>query len=205
MVNSDASPMRPERLCKEIAENLPDDAMVVSDTGHAGIWSGVLMPLEKPGLNFIRCVGSLGWGLSASIGAKAAVPNRPVVCFTGDGGFWYHIAELETALRHGIAPVVVVNDNRSLNQEKGPIERAYGGQPYGRAFQDLMMFQDTNLAKVAEAIGCYAERVESPSEIGPAMQRAFASGRIAVLDMVSDIEAMGPVARMSDVRESVSG
>ena len=205
MVNSDASPMRPERLCKEIAENLPDDAMVVSDTGHSGIWSGVLMPLENPGLNFIRCVGSLGWGLSASIGAKAAVPNRPVVCFTGDGGFWYHIAELETALRHGIAPVVVVNDNRSLNQEKGPIERAYGGQPYGRAFQDLMMFQDTNLAKVAEAIGCYAERVESPSEIGPAMQRAFASGRIAVLDMVSDIEAMGPVARMSDVRESVSG
>ena len=99
MVNSDASPMRPERLCKEIAENLPDDAMVVSDTGHSGIWSGVLMPLENPGLNYIRCVGSLGWGLSASIGAKAAVPNRPVVCFTGDGGFWYHIAELETALR----------------------------------------------------------------------------------------------------------
>ena len=88
--------------------------------------------------------------------------------------------------------MVVVNDNRSLNQEKGPIERAYGGQPYGRAFQDLMMFQDTNLAKVAEAIGCYAERVESPSEIGPAMQRAFASGRIAVLDMVSGHRGHGP-------------
>ncbi len=202
MVNSDASPMRPERICKEIVEHLPSDAMVVSDTGHAGIWSGVMMPLKDPGLNFLRCVGSLGWGLPGAIGAKAAVPNRPVLCFTGDGGFWYHLSELETALRHGINPVIVVNDNHSLNQERGPITRAYNGQPYGRAFDDLMMFRDVNLAKVAEAVGCYAERVERPQDIGGAMERAFASGRIAVLDMVSDIDAMAPTARESDIRAS---
>ena len=202
LINSDASPMRPERICKEIVEHLPSNALVASDTGHAGIWSGVLMQLRDPGLNFIRCVGSLGWGLPGSIGAKAAVPDRPVLCFTGDGGFWYHIAELETALRHDINPVIVVNDNHSLNQEKGPIDRVYNGKPYGRAIQDLMMFNDVDLAKVAESIGCYAERVERPQDIGGAMDRAFASGKIAVLDMVSDIEAMGPVARQSDVRPS---
>ena len=202
LINSNASPLRPERICKEIVEHLPSDALVVSDTGHAGIWTGVMMQLKQPGLNYLRCVGSLGWGLPGSIGAKAALPQRPVLCFTGDGGFWYHVAELETALRHGINPVIVVNDNHSLNQEKGPIDRAYGGKAYGRAYQDLMMFMDVDLAKVAQAIGCYAERIERPEDIGGAMERAFASGRIAVLDMVSDIEAMAPQARQSDVRAS---
>ena len=202
LVNSDASPMRPERICKEIAEHLPHNSLVVSDTGHSGIWSGVMMPLQEPGHNYIRCAGSLGWGLSAAIGAKAAVPERPVLCFTGDGGFWYHIAELETALRHGFSPVIVVSDNHSLNQEYGPIQRAYDGQPYGRAYQDLMMFEDVDLAKVAQAIGCYAERIERPADIPGALERAFAAGKIAVLDLVSDIEAMGPVARPQDVRVS---
>ena len=104
LIESDASPMRPERICKEIAEHLPQGALVVSDTGHSGIWTGVMMQLKEPGLSYLRCVGSLGWGLPASIGAKAASPQRPVLCFTGDGGFWYHVAELETALRHGINP-----------------------------------------------------------------------------------------------------
>ena len=84
-------------MVKEIAEHLPAESMVVSDTGHSGIWSGVMMELKEPGHNFMRCVGSLGWGLPGSIGAKLALPNRPVLCFTGDGGFWYHIGELETA------------------------------------------------------------------------------------------------------------
>ena len=202
LINSDASPMRPERICKEIVEHLPSDALVVSDTGHSGIWTGLMMQLKEPGLNYLRCVGSLGWGLPGTIGAKAALPHRPVLCFTGDGGFWYHIAELETALRHGISPVIVVNDNHSLNQEQGPIQRAYGGNPTQRAYDDLMMFLDVDLAKVAQAIGCYAERIERPQDIGGAMQRAFASGKIAVLDMVSDIKAMGPVSRPSDVRAS---
>ncbi len=202
LINSNASPMRPERICKEIVEHLPSDALVVSDTGHSGIWSGVMMQLKQAGLSYLRCVGSLGWGLPGSIGAKVALPQRPVLCFTGDGGFWYHIAELETALRHGINPVIVVNDNHSLNQEKGPIDRAYGGKAYGRAYQDLMMFMDVDLAKMAQAIGCYAERIERPEDIGGAMERAFASGRIAVLDIVSDIEAMAPQARQSDVRAS---
>ena len=202
LVNSDASPMRPERICKGIAEHLPDNSLVVSDTGHSGIWSGVMMQLKQPGLNYLRAAGSLGWALPGAIGAKAAAPERPVLCFTGDGGFWYHIAELETALRHGFSPVIVVNDNHSLNQERGPIERAYGGEPYGRAYQDLMMFEDVDLARVAQAIGCYAERIERPADIGGAMERAFAAGKIAVLDMVSDIDAMGPVARLEDVRAS---
>ena len=128
VLNSDASPIRPERICKEITDFLPPDALVVSDTGHSGIWTGTMIELTSPQQSYIRCAGSLGWGFPASLGAKCAAPDRPVVAFVGDGGFWYHIAELETALRYGINTVTVVNNNHSLNQEKRGMERAYAGQ-----------------------------------------------------------------------------
>jgi hypothetical protein len=68
---------------------------------------------------------------------KCALPNRPVVCFTGDGGFYYHIAELETARRHNINAVIVVNNNSALNQEIRLNDAAYGGKQRGRAGGDV--------------------------------------------------------------------
>jgi len=189
LLNSDAVPMRPERLCKEITDFLPENAVVVSDTGHSGIWTGTMIDLKKPGQRFIRCAGSLGWAFPASLGVKCALPDAPVLCFTGDGGFYYHLAELETAVRYGINTVIVVNDNRSLNQETRLFDAAYGGQQRGRA-REMWVFEDINLAKVAEAMGCFAIRVERPSDLQPALERAFAANRPAVIDVVSDIKAM---------------
>jgi len=102
MLASDAVPMRPERICREIAQALPADGVVVSDTGHAGMWTGQMIDITRPGQRYIRCEGSLGWGLPGAMGVKCALPGRPVVCFTGDGGAYYHLQELETAARHGI-------------------------------------------------------------------------------------------------------
>ncbi|RPI07242.1 MAG: thiamine pyrophosphate-binding protein, partial [Zetaproteobacteria bacterium] len=84
MLNSDAVPIRPERICREISEFLPDDAILVADTGHAAIWTGTMVALTKPGQRYLRCAGTLGWGFPAAIGAKCAASNRPVLCFTGD-------------------------------------------------------------------------------------------------------------------------
>ena len=186
---SDAVPMRPERLCKEITESLPPNAVVVSDTGHSGIWSGTMIDLNKPGQRYIRCAGSLGWAFPAALGVKCALPDAPVLCFTGDGGFYYHLAELETAVRFGINAVIVVNDNRSLNQETKLFDAAYGGQQRGRA-REMWVFEDINLAKVADAMGCFAIRVERPSELRGALEQAFAANRPAVVDVVSDIKAL---------------
>ena len=119
LATSEELPMRPERLCKELTDLLPDDSILVSDTGHSGIWTGTMIDLKHPGQSYVRCAGSLGWGLPAAIGAKCAAPDRPVICFTGDGGVWYHITELDTALRNGINTVTIVNNNASLNQEQG--------------------------------------------------------------------------------------
>ena len=188
LLNSEASPIRPERLCKEITDHLPPDALVVSDTGHSGIWTGTMIDLKYPGQSYIRCAGSLGWGFPASLGAKCATPERPVLCFTGDGGFWYHIAELETALRHGINTVTVVNNNHSLNQEKRGTERAYAGQP-GNS-DEVWHFLNVDFAMIARSIGCFGERVERAGELGSALERAFASGVPAVIDVASDIEGI---------------
>ena len=187
-VNSDGSPVRPERLCKEIGDFLPSDGILVVDTGHSGIWTGTMVDLKTQEQTFLRCAGSLGWAFPAALGAKCAAPDRPVVCFTGDGGFWYHLTELETAARYGINTVTVVNNNHSLNQEKHGNERYYGGAP-GNS-DELWVFPDTDFAKVAQDMGCFGIRVDDPNQIQSAIAEGIASGKPAVIDVVSDIEGI---------------
>ena len=190
LVNSDAVPIIPERLCKELTEYLPSDAVLVADTGHAGIWTGSMVDLKHPGQSYLRAAGSLGWGFPAAMGAKCALPDRPVICFTGDGGFWYHIGELETASRYGINAVVVVNDNRSLNQDRRGDERAYEGRT-GNS-DEIWQFQDIDLARIAEATGCLGIRVDDPNQIQSAIEQAVASGRPAVVDVKTDMDGIAP-------------
>jgi acetolactate synthase-1/2/3 large subunit len=186
--NSDASPIRPERLCKEIADYLPSDGILVVDTGHSGIWTGTMVDLKTQEQTFLRCAGSLGWAFPAAMGAKCAAPERPVVCFTGDGGFWYHLTELETAARYGINTVTVVNNNHSLNQEKRSNENYYAGGPGN--VDELWVFPETDFAKVAQDMGCFGIRVEDPNQIQSAIEEAIASGKPAVVDVISDIEGI---------------
>ena len=128
LLHSDAVPIRPERICRELTEHLPSDAMVVVDTGHAGMWGGGFLDLTAPGQGYVRSAGHLGWAFPASLGAKCACPDRPVFCFTGDAGFLYHVGEIETAVRWGIKAVIVINNNRSGNQSRQGFYSAYGGK-----------------------------------------------------------------------------
>jgi acetolactate synthase-1/2/3 large subunit len=193
LLHSDAVPMRPERLCHEISQALPADGILVSDTGHSGIWTGALVDFLKPGQRMIRCAGSLGWALPGAIGVKCGAPASTVVAFAGDGGFYYHIAELETAARYGINIVMVVNNNSSLNQEIPLIDDAYGDKLTERS-RELWGFREVNFAKVAENMGCVGIRVENPADLPAAFAKAFAAGRPVVLDVVTDYRAMAPKA-----------
>lgn len=194
--HSDAVPIRPERICAELTRFLPADAILVSDTGHAGIWTGTMIDINQPTQSYLRCAGSLGWGLPAAMGAKCAAPERPVICFTGDGGFWYHLAELETAVRCGINTVTVINNNRSLNQDRAGVDRVYGDDTTGNR-QAMWVFQDLNLAKVAESMGCLGIRVEKPSALQDAFAQALAAGKPVVIDVASDIDVVAPLPRVS--------
>ena len=190
---SNAVPIIPERLCNELTQALPSDSILVADTGHAGIWTGSMVDLNHTGQDYIRCAGSLGWGLSGAIGVKCALPNRPVISFSGDGGFMYHIAELETAVRYNIPVVSVVNNNHGLLQDKRGDDRAYQAVPVSQS-SDLWEFNDVDMAKVAEAMGAFGIRVDQPQDIQSAIEKALASGRPAVVDVVTDpLDSEAPI------------
>jgi len=192
MLESDAVPMRPERICAELSRHTPDDAIVVVDTGHAGMWMGGMFDV-RAGQAYIRSAGHLGWAFPAGLGAKCACPERPVVTFTGDAGFWYHIAEVETAVRWRINAVTVVNNNGGGNQSKRGFDRAYGGQQTEKA-RELWTFGATDFARLAEDMGALGLRVEKAADFAPALARALAANRPAVIDVVTDIEAIAPAA-----------
>jgi len=192
-LESDAVPIHPARICNELSLNVPDDAIVVVDTGHAGMWMGGMYDLRNASQDYMRSAGHLGWAFPAGIGAKAACPDRPVVVFTGDAGFWYHIGEIETAVRWNIGSVTVVNNNGGGNQSKRGFDRAYGGEQTAQA-RELWTYRPVNFAKIAEEIGALGIRVEKPGEIGPALARALASKRPVIIDVVTDIDALAPTA-----------
>jgi acetolactate synthase-1/2/3 large subunit len=193
VLESDSAPVHPARICGELTKHVPDDGIVVVDTGHAGMWMGGMYDLRAPTQNYLRSAGHLGWAFPAGIGAKAACPGRPVVVFTGDAGFWYHIAEVETAVRWKINSVTVVNNNGGGNQSKRGFDRAYGGTQTEQA-RELWTYNPMNFAKLAEDMGALGIRVERASDITPALARALAADRPAVIDVVSDIEALAPTA-----------
>jgi acetolactate synthase-1/2/3 large subunit len=194
MRQSDAVPMRPERICKELTDALPANGVVVSDTGHAGMWTGQMFDITKPGQRYIRCEGSLGWGLPGAMGVKCALPDRPVVLFTGDGGLYYHMTELETAARHGINLIVVINNNSSLNQEIPLVNAAYKEKRDTKSGEMWRFSKTADLAKVAEAFGCAAFRVEKPGQLKELLPKAFAMGKPVVLDCISEEQALAPTA-----------
>ena len=189
--DSEVVPMRPERIMNELGAWLPQDSIVVCDTGHAGMWSAQQLWVNKP-WDFLRASGSLGWAFPASLGAKVAMPKKPVVCFTGDGGFWYHLQELETAVRCNIPTVTVVNNNNALNQETMIFRHAYGGKRSPKEGEMWHFSSSVNFAKVAESFGGLGIRVTKPSEIRSALDQALSSGRPAVVEVMSDIEALAP-------------
>jgi len=192
-LESDAIPIHPARICGELTKHMPDDAIVVVDTGHAGMWMGGMYDLRSPAQSYMRSAGHLGWAFPAGIGAKAACADRPVVVFTGDAGFWYHIGEVETAVRWNIASVTLVNNNGGGNQSKRGFDRAYGGQQTQQA-RELWTYNPMNFARLAEDMGALGIRVERPDGIGPALARALAAKRPAVIDVATDIEALAPTA-----------
>jgi acetolactate synthase-1/2/3 large subunit len=192
-LESNAVPVRPERLCAELTRAMPDDAIVVVDTGHAGMWMGGMFDLRSGTQDYIRSAGHLGWAFPAGLGAKCAAPQRPVVTFTGDAGFWYHVGEIETAVRWGINAVTVVNNNGGGNQSKRGFDRAYGGEQTEQA-RELWTYRAVNFARVAEEIGALGLRVEKPSEFRPALEKGLKAGRPVIIDVATDIEAIAPAA-----------
>ncbi len=193
LLKSDDVPIRPERLCSELTNLVPSNSLIAVDTGHAGMWMGGMFDITSPSQNYIRSAGHLGWAFPAALGAKCALPHRPVICFTGDAGFWYHIAEIETAVRWNINSIIVVNNNSAGNQSKTGFDRAYGGTQTEEA-KKMWNFTKVNFANIANEIGALGLRVEKPGQFGGALDQALEAKRPVIIDVVTDVNAIAPAA-----------
>jgi len=181
---SDAVPIHPLRLVREVREFFPRHAISVTDGGNTNVWALYLNRIYEP-RTFLWAAdsGHLGTGLPYAIGARLAAPERPVYLITGDGSFMFNIQELETAARLGTPLVVAIANDRQWGMIKGGQKLAYKERFIGVDFTDVRYDQ------VAEAMGCYGERVTEPGQLRPALERAVQSGRPAVLDVIVDAAA----------------
>jgi acetolactate synthase I/II/III large subunit len=166
-------------LARLIGDAAPRDAVIVVDTGHAGAWAARHLSLGE-GQTFLRDAGSLGWSFPAAIGAKRAAPDRPVICVTGDGGFLYHMTEMEAARRYGLPLVLVINNNVSMNQERFLWDE--GDETQAKNWQ----FEDVDIVALARSFGWQAKRVDEPSRIGPALAGAARAGGPVLVDVRTD-------------------
>jgi acetolactate synthase-1/2/3 large subunit len=132
-----------------------------------------MIELNGAGQTYLRAAGSLGWAFPASLGAKCAAGDRKVVCFTGDGGFYYHLAELESARRYNIPVAVIVNNNSGFGQNLTGVHRI-GGDRADRG-EGLIRFGPTDFSAVARSFGVCGIRVEEPGEIAAALKQAIAA------------------------------
>jgi acetolactate synthase-1/2/3 large subunit len=181
---SEEIPIHPLRLIKDVREFFPRDAISCVDGGNTAVWAHYLNRIYEP-RTFLwpSDSGHLGTGLPYAIGAKLARPDVPVYAICGDGAFMLSVQELETARRLNLPVVIVVANDRAWGMIKGSQMLNYDSCYIG------VDFSDVRYDKVAEAMGCYGERVEEPSEIKPALRRAVDSGLPSVLDVVIDSEA----------------
>lgn len=182
MLGGDTGPITQARLAKEVGEYLADqDAMVTIDGGMTFHWAFTYIHTYQPRRRFF-CAGGghLGCGQPFANAFKLAFPNRPVVNFCGDGSFGLTLQELDTAVRHNLAVVNVINDDGGWGMCKAGQLALYGEKALEGIDQD---FAPVAYAEIAKGFGCYAEQVENPLEIKPALERAFQSGKPAVLDV----------------------
>ena len=189
-LNSEAVPIRPERLMRELDTVLDENAIVVSDASYAPIWCANYLQARSAGQRFLagRGLAGLGWGLPAALGAKLAAPSQNVFCVTGDGGFAHVWAELESAKRLGIAVTVIVLNNQILGYQQHAEDVQYG------AHTDACALSPVDHAAIARACGCNGERIEQPADFAPALARAIASNVTTVLDVIIDPMAYPPLS-----------
>ncbi len=174
-LNSNAKPIDPMRLCKEIREFIPRDTILVED-GHDTLnYARQIIPSYYPGHRLNPGVsGCMGVGVPFGIGAKVAKPDKPVLVFSGDGAFGFNGMEMHTAIRHNIPIVVVINNNRGWVAKRR--EETFPGQDLGLVRYD----------KIIESLGGYGELIENPDDIRGALERAFSCGKSALVNVITD-------------------
>ena len=188
-MSTDQVPIHPLRLCKEVRDFVRRDAIVVVDGQEILNYGRQSIPTFVPGHRLNSgAFGCMGVGLPFGLGAKVAKPDAQVLVLHGDGSFGLNAMEIDTAVRHRIPVVVVISNNGGWTADAPwalPLPKP--GRRLGHTRYDRM----------AQELGAHGEFVEKPTEIRPALERAFASGKPAVVNVITDDKARAQTVRFS--------
>ena len=183
----DRAPLHPMRLYAELAQVLDRDAIVIGDGGDFVSYAGRVVDSYEPGCWLDPGpFGCLGTGPGYALAAKLAHPERQVVLLLGDGAFGFAGMEFDTLARHGVNVVAVMGNNGIWALEKHPMEFLYG---YSVAAE---LRPGTRYDRVVETLGGYGELVEYPAELRGALERAFAAGVPALVNVLTDPTVVYP-------------
>jgi acetolactate synthase I/II/III large subunit len=186
-LNDSRSPLHPVRIYRELGEVLERDAIVVGDGGDFVSYAGRFINTYQPGCWMDPGpFGCLGAGPGQAIGARLAHPDRQVCLLLGDGAFGFAGIEFDTMARHGLPVVGVMGNNGIWALEHHPMKFLYG---YSVAAE---LRPETRYDQMVEALGCDGVLVREPSELRPALERAFESGRPTLVNVLSDPEVVYP-------------
>jgi acetolactate synthase-1/2/3 large subunit len=181
------SPLHPVRIYGELGQVLDRDAIVVGDGGDFVSYAGRFIDTYEPGCWMDPGpFGCLGAGPGQAIGAKLAHPDRQVCLLLGDGAFGFAGVEFDTMARHGLGVVGVMGNNGIWALEHHPMKFLYG---YSVAAE---LRPETPYEQMVEALGCDGILVREPGELRPALERAFASGRPTLVNVLTDPEVVYP-------------
>jgi acetolactate synthase-1/2/3 large subunit len=187
-LHSDAVPIHPLRLCQEMAAFVDDDTLVVGDGGDIVNLAAQVLPINHPGQWFDPGpMGTLGVGTGFSMAAKIARPEKKVLMVNGDGTFGLNGFEFDTFVRQNLPVVSVVGNDRQWGQITVGQVQMYGRE---RAVASILG-DNARYDRVVEALGGHGEFVTEPAQIRPAIERAFASGKPACVNVITDPEPPG--------------
>jgi acetolactate synthase-1/2/3 large subunit len=178
--DSDAFPLKPQRLARDLREALPPDAVLSLDNGMFKIWIARNYPAyEQNTVLLDNALATMGAGLGSGVAAKLMNPDKPVVVVAGDGGFMMNIADLETAIRLKLDLVIVIVNDNGYGMIKWK-QDSMGLADHG------LSFGNPDFVKLAESFGASGHRVESAADFRPAIEKSVRSGGIHIIDLPID-------------------
>jgi acetolactate synthase-1/2/3 large subunit len=180
-------------IIRDLSERLPSNAVICNGAGFYTSNVHRYYTFRDYGTQLAPTSGAMGYGFPAAIAAKIVHPDRPVVCFAGDGCFLMASQEFATAIMYGLSVIVVVIDNGSFGSIRGHQEKRF---PDRVVATDLV---NPDFVALAKAYGAYAEEVFATEDFSAAFERALASGRPALLTFKQDVrESLGLAAKQPE-------
>ncbi|MCS5607491.1 MAG: thiamine pyrophosphate-binding protein [Alphaproteobacteria bacterium] len=183
-------------VLRVLRQRLPKDALVANDAGNFSGWAHRYLPFSTYPSQVGPTNGAMGYGVPAALTAALAFPERTTICFVGDGGFLMASNELATALQYDLKPIYLVINNGMFGTIRMHQERDYPGREVATALRN------PDFAAYAKSFGAYGEIIERSENFAPALDRALAAGKVAVLELRINPEVINTKTTLSEIRNA---